>query len=395
MLTSQTWVPQTSGVSTQLLSVCFADTSTGWAGTLVGDVLKTTNGGLNWTGYFTGEFAPIRSLYFINNTTGFASGDLGVIFKTTNGGVNWVLQESFTVSSLYKIRFANSLTGWATGYFNTIVKTTNGGLNWTRQFFGNNINYSIFPITTNTILTSGTNGEITKTTNGGVNWIVTNSNQLYELKDINFPTPLIGIAVGSGSPICTILRSSNSGDNWYAINVTGGMGLNAVHFPTSTSGWACGNNATIIYTSDAGTNWIQQNSGVSGLNLKDIFFVNSSTGWAVGDMGTIIKTTNGGISSLNPISSTLPSEFSLSQNYPNPFNPVTKIRFSISGQSTAQTFLSVFDVLGNEVAVFVNQKLKPGVYEVDWDASSYPSGVYFYKLNAGEFSLTKRMVLIK
>ena len=99
-----------------------------------------------------------------------------------------------------------------------------------------------------------------------------------------------------------------------------------------------------------------------------------------------------GISGMN---TEIPGEFSLSQNYPNPFNPTTKIRFDISGSSAAQTSLSVYDLLGREVAALVNEELKPGTYEVNWDASNFPGGVYFYRISAGSFSETRKMILIK
>lgn len=98
---------------------------------------------------------------------------------------------------------------------------------------------------------------------------------------------------------------------------------------------------------------------------------------------------------VNQISTEIPENFSLSQNYPNPFNPVTKIKFAISGSSVAQTFLSVYDILGREITVLVNQKLQPGSFEVDFDGSNLPSGVYYYKLESGTFIETKKMVLIK
>ena len=98
---------------------------------------------------------------------------------------------------------------------------------------------------------------------------------------------------------------------------------------------------------------------------------------------------------IQPISSEISNTFSLSQNYPNPFNPSTKIRFAIPGSSVAQTFLSVYDVLGKEVAKLVNEKLKPGIYSVDWNAANYPSGIYFYRITAGDFADTKKMILTK
>lgn len=98
---------------------------------------------------------------------------------------------------------------------------------------------------------------------------------------------------------------------------------------------------------------------------------------------------------ISTISGNVPERFSLSQNYPNPFNPTTKIRFEISGIRAAKTFLSVFDITGKKIAALVNEELKPGTYEVNWEASNFPSGVYFYKLSAGDFSETAKMILIK
>ena len=81
------------------------------------------------------------------------------------------------------------------------------------------------------------------------------------------------------------------------------------------------------------------------------------------------------------------------QNYPNPFNPTTNIRFELPNSGSVK--LVVFDALGREVATLVNEKLTPGTYEVDWNGSEYPSGTYFYKLTAGDYVETKKMILVK
>jgi len=93
------------------------------------------------------------------------------------------------------------------------------------------------------------------------------------------------------------------------------------------------------------------------------------------------------------ISSEIPIEFSLSQNYPNPFNPATKIKFEL--RNTSFTNLVIYDGLGREVETIVNEQLNAGIYEADWNASNFPSGVYFYKLTTGDFSKTNKMLLIK
>jgi len=98
------------------------------------------------------------------------------------------------------------------------------------------------------------------------------------------------------------------------------------------------------------------------------------------------------------ISSNIPVEYQLYQNYPNPFNPTTKIKFSLplpSKGGAMNVTLKIYDILGRVVATLVNEKLQPGTYEVEFDGSSYPSGVYFYKLTACNFSQTKKLILLK
>jgi len=94
----------------------------------------------------------------------------------------------------------------------------------------------------------------------------------------------------------------------------------------------------------------------------------------------------------------IPTAYLLYDVYPNPFNPSTKIKFDILSNVERQTSnvkLIIYDVLGREVARLINQELKPGSYEINWNAGDFPSGVYFYKLSAGNFSQTKKLILIK
>lgn len=97
-----------------------------------------------------------------------------------------------------------------------------------------------------------------------------------------------------------------------------------------------------------------------------------------------------GIQNLN---NGVPVVYQLYQNFPNPFNPVTKIKFDLPEQSNVN--IRVYDILGNEVARIYNGELTAGFYEIDWNASDFASGVYFYRIDAGDFSSIKRMVLVK
>jgi predicted outer membrane repeat protein len=93
---------------------------------------------------------------------------------------------------------------------------------------------------------------------------------------------------------------------------------------------------------------------------------------------------------------TAPKEFSLKQNYPNPFNPVTNISFSVPGnESSGLVTLKIYDILGNEVVTLVNEEKPAGYYNVQFNAAGLSSGIYFYKLTYGNFSDTKKLVLLK
>jgi hypothetical protein len=93
-----------------------------------------------------------------------------------------------------------------------------------------------------------------------------------------------------------------------------------------------------------------------------------------------------------------PNNYSLSQNFPNPFNPSTKIKFVIPSnvnRVTSNVNITIYDVLGNEIVTLINKIMHPGVYEVEFDATNLPSGIYYYTLRAGIFTNTKKMILIK
>jgi uncharacterized Ntn-hydrolase superfamily protein len=98
------------------------------------------------------------------------------------------------------------------------------------------------------------------------------------------------------------------------------------------------------------------------------------------------------ITSVRIISNEIPDKFFLQQNFPNPFNPSTVIRYRLEVNSFAT--LKIYDVLGNEISTLVNEKQNAGTYEVEWQAKDLPSGIYFYRLKAGNFSETKRMILL-
>ena len=148
-----------------------------------------------------------------------------------------------------------------------------------------------------------------------------------------------------------------------------------------------------FHTVDGGNSWARQTITIpQNYNLKSIFFVDQQNGWTVGIHGYIFRTTNGGVSFIKD-ETELPNEFILHQNYPNPFNPTTTINYQIP--QTEFVILKVYDILGREVAILVNEEKPAGSYEVQFEGSGLTSGIYFYQLKAGEYSETKKMILLK
>jgi hypothetical protein len=141
-------------------------------------------------------------------------------------------------------------------------------------------------------------------------------------------------------------------------------------------------------------------SGSTSQNrITDFLQINTTNGTGSLIGPTDYRTVNGlaimgEISSIENITAhTLPTRFELSQNYPNPFNPSTSIEFSIPKKG--QVSLKIYNMLGEEIATLVSEKLNPGRYKKEWNAGNYASGVYFYRLDTVEFVQTKKLVLIK
>ena len=125
--------------------------------------------------------------------------------------------------------------------------------------------------------------------------------------------------------------------------------------------------------------------------LNAINFCGSNSGIAVGQKGTIAMYKNEYIQDPIVVVDS-PAKMEI-QNYPNPFNPSTLISFTLPEQGDVE--LKIFDVLGNEVATLVNESKPAGSYEVEWNASNLPSGVYIYQLVAGTNIQMKKMLLLK
>ena len=204
---------------------------------------------------------------------------------------------------------------------------------------------------------------------------------------INSGGDIFAGTVGSG-----VFRSSDNGDNWNEINT--GLTLTFVFALAINSGGEifAGGLGGVFRSSDNGDNWSPINTGL--MNTDVFAFVFNTT-------GEILAGTSGGgvfrsvepTTSVEQISTTIPSFFALEQNYPNPFNPTTTIQFTLA--KGANVKLKVFSIEGKEVATLVDEAVTPGVHTFRFEANGLPSGVYFYRIEAGELFQTKRLMLLK
>jgi len=389
---TSSWIPVSVNGSGNINYLQFINNNIGWIMSY-SKLLKTTNGGLNWnlilsTGTTQSGFS------FINENTGWRADyyfnhiPFGNIYKTTNGGTNWLTQYSFN-DIFEPVYFYSENIGYASSYY----FTSNSGLNWSyyayngdfgvyqKLFVSNKCGYSV-------------NAKIFRTTNTGTNWTILydNNNNLYQFYSLAFLDSLNGFVSGklnsSGAGI--IFKTSNGGFNWTIIN-TNTESLKRISFINYNTGYAISNNKVYITTS-SGINWTRQLCDTF-YSFNQITFTDLTHGWIACNNNIILKTTNGGNVFVKNISTEIPLCISLSQNYPNPFNPSTNIRYQITNNRFV--LIKIYDITGKEITTLVNEKQSPGTYEVKFDADNLPSGVYLYKLNAGDYSETKKMILLK
>jgi photosystem II stability/assembly factor-like uncharacterized protein len=416
----------------------------------------------NYTGYAAGSYNIIMNYgddanYVGKNLTNrlerFYGGNItpvnaedfrGLFLKTTDGGRTWVTHGNLPANVYYLlgIKFINENTGFATASLDffvnikdAVLKTTNGGLNWVSLYTIDTAYISnIYTLDGNNLFVAGTKwrygniytGMILKTSNGGSLWDVQMFNDTKTISDVHFPNPSTGFAVSHlGIALIDTLidafiyKTTNNGINWVKLSFQNPRtSYESVEFvPGTGKGIAVGWKLTPQYrdegllisrTTNYGMNWSNYFISDTTHDLRCSSIADANVWFTGGGIPAIIyKSTNGGAIGIQPISSEIPNQFSLSQNYPNPFNPTTRIKFAIptplsppfgkGGRTQSGGFvrITIYDILGREVAVLVNEQLNPGTYEVTWDASDFPSGVYFYQLSTQEYSVTKKMVLIK
>jgi len=191
----------------------------------------------------------------------------------------------------------------------------------------------------------------------------------------------------------TILRLALSDTVWR--NVSTGIGRDGTFWgvaaPSADVIYVCGSTGMLYKSTNGGQSWLDQ-VWPTNLSLNAISFVDERHGIAVGDSGLILYTSQGGTTGAgSKDEDVVPAGYVLEQNFPNPFNPSTTLRYALPARTYAN--LTVFNALGQQVARLVSGYVDAGYHEVRFDAGGLSSGVYFYRMQAGNFVQTRKFLL--
>ena len=387
-------------------------------------IFLTTDAGDQWTEIPTPyEINNLHvndiEIYDINNIwicTGETDPNRGRIYYTADLGVNWVKQYDNKETSTYfnYIEMFDELNGVAMGDppfdENTkpplFLRTFNGGITWEQMNhqhllgsfsasrwqsvdFINTVNGYFVPSHT-----SAANNTIYSTTDSGVTWGEIYTSGHSNLTLLKFFDENIGYASGQSNDTTFYYKTINGGQYWEVATVTDSEEPVDVAYLHSDSEklWKIDRH-NLEYSETGGTAWHDFTPAESFTGV-DIEFTADDAGWLL-SRNTVYYTTITSPTVGLVETEGIPEEFSLNQNYPNPFNPATKISFSITERNNVK--LSVYDIIGTEIAIVVNEELNSGSYEFQFDASKYSlsSGIYLYRIVTDKQSIVKKMSYLK
>ena len=369
---------------------CFAVNGNNlYAGTSRGGVFLSTNNGTSWTHVDSGLRDTTVTVLALSGTNLFAGTYGDGVFLSTNNGTSWSPVDS-GMTNLTVLSFAVSGTTLFVGTFGGIFLSTDNGTSWTQS--GMPDTHITRMAVSGTNLFAGTGGAnadgVFLSTDNGTSWSEHNTGLSSATQVSAFAVS--GTNIFAGTDHGVFISTKNGGSWTSAIN-----------------GWDYSHVADFAFS---GTN-IFASSGYGGLYRS----TNNGISWPLvaGPQGLIgplvisgtylLAGTHEGVVWRAPLSEMttsvegsatgFPAHFNLDQNYPDPFNPTTVVGFRLPVAGNVK--LVVYDMVGREVSVLVNERRDAGVYEARFDGSNLASGVYFYRLQAGEFVATKRLILLK
>ncbi len=358
------------------------------SGTRYEGIFISTNNGQSWipsnNGLPTGNIGAIAH----NGNEIYAglegSGSQMGVYRSTNNGLNWVFSGLSNVS-IYAIGASGSNV-FAAGGLGAFYKSTNGGMNWSQTTFSNGA--SAILIQGSLVFAGGSSGVYVSSDNGN-SWSQTPLTSSIASLVMDGNTIYAG-AYGSGGGL---YKSTNNGVNWSLVGLSGArIEAIAINGNNIFAG-KLGSQTGVFMSTNNGVTWLDKNQGFTVPTGITELLISGNNIFAGTSYNSIWRRSLSEIIGVQNISSEIPSGFYLYQNYPNPFNPFTNIEFSIPKHGNVK--ITVYDSQGKEIANLLNQNLSMGTYKVNFDGTSYSSGIYFYKMETKDFSSTKRMILLK
>ncbi len=304
------------------------------------------------------SFHSLFSLTCVSQDYVIIGGSAGFLLRTQNGGATWE-ELPPTMNSAYRLMYAgNNLYG---GFWQKFGRSLDGGITWQSLL--------IAPTTTNCFTVNGervyiggsdmqtwTRVAIAYTTDHGAHWIKSIQSDSGQVNSVFFVDAQVGYAAAS--------------------------------IPMAFGVWNAPR-GYIYKTSDGGASWVK----IYEREWVEVMGVSSAGQYVYFAAGSRVLRLELSTIGIPDPHSEIPRRFALTQNYPNPFNPITKISYSLPTKTSVK--ISLFDIVGKEVAVLENTVQNPGKHEVSFNASNLSSGIYFYKIVASDFVETKKMILVK
>jgi ligand-binding sensor domain-containing protein len=369
----ETWIGVNSGLTDTRIQSLAQSGSNVYAGTNYRGLFLSTDCGATWRSIDTGlTNADVRALAVFpsdaRTQTLLAGTYGGGVFRSTDSGTSWNPANSGLVDNeMSCFEVAPGFEGYdvyAGSYPGGVYRSTDEGVSW-QNITSNLPNYGHWFGTVNAISVSAENP-------GDTN-----------------------VFVGTGTGV---FRSTNKGKSW--ISASNGIayiqyGVEClVDIPSGGGGTAlvAGTDNGIYLSTNDGTNWSAIDSGLAD-KWAWSFAVNNGNLFVGTFHGVWRRPLSDVVASVSRQGARLPLAFLLEQNYPNPFNPSTTIRYDIPKDS--HVILKVYNVLGQEVATLVDEMKRPGRYSVIFDGAHLASGIYIYRVKAGSYSESRKLILLR
>ncbi len=403
--------------------IYFTDTATGFAVTLTGRILKTTDGGYSWqnkSDTSASNYSGFRSIEFLDDGQHGIAGTLGATAKTwrtTDAGETWTdissnISDTTTLVSSKKnicglAHFGNTFYGVGSWGSNTgkLYKSTDKGQTWQTKYMDTNLIKGMVDIvflSQDTGFVTGCRNKesvVLKTTDGGNSWTkvfgdTTIGGRIWKIQFLTHSMVYGSIEPYFSLDTVNMIYSTDGGNNWNIIHIgtaitkPGGYGTQGVGFATPAKGWVGGYYDGIFETTDSGKTWAHINFGY---DFNRIFVIDSNHIFAGGHMPY-------------KYGNWIPNSIKMQQGHsapphhlypvsPNPSSGNVQVEFDL--KSATNVVLNIIDIDGRRVYPVTNTYLSPGHYTYYWDGTNLPGGNYAVWLGTNEIPIVQKFILHK